>query len=210
MGKTVKRVYICMMTLLLIWCGGVLSDKRMLNEGLIRLHVVANSDTEEDQNIKLQVRDAVIESIQSELQNLSDIDAARDYLQKNLPRIQETANDVLKKAGVDTEAVATFCQESFDIRRYDTFALPAGVYESLRIVIGKGEGHNWWCVAFPALCVPGTKDTFEEEAIEAGFSNSLCAALTEEDQELRFFLLDKLGELENILFEGGIMPCSLD
>lgn len=187
----------------LVWCVDILSERKMLRDSLIRLHVVANSDTEEDQNIKLQVRDAVLSSIQADLQKLSDADAAREYLQSNLPRIQKTANAVLQRVGADADAVATLGKEAFQTRCYDTFTLPAGVYESLRIVIGEGAGHNWWCVAFPTLCIPKTEDAFEDTAVAAGFSDTLSETLGEkEDHEIRFFFLDKLGQLENILFAG--------
>jgi len=203
MGKCVKRVCICLMIAALVWCARVLSERSMLKEGLIRLHVVANSDTEEDQSIKLQVRDVVLSSIQEDLQKLSDVDAAKEYLQINLPKIQETANAVLERAGVDSASIVTLGREAFGTRVYDTFTLPAGVYESLRIVIGEGQGHNWWCVAFPSLCVPETEDAFEDAAVSAGFSDSLSETLGEkEEHEIHFFFLDKLGQLENIFFTG--------
>lgn len=191
-----------MLVTALIWCAGLLKDKNALKEDLIRFHVVANSDSVQDRNIKLQVRDAVIDSLQKELGQLSDPETARTYLQQNLSRIQAIANEVLDQLGAEPDAVVTLGREAFDTRYYDTFALPAGIYESLRIVIGNGEGHNWWCVAFPSLCAPATKDMFRDTAMEAGFTETLCDTLAGESHEIRFFLLDKLGQLENIFFEG--------
>jgi stage II sporulation protein R len=90
--------------------------------------------------------------------------------------------------------------EEFSKRVYDTFSLPAGLYESLRIIIGEGEGKNWWCVVFPELCLPATSEGFEETASCAGFPDALTAALEgEEGYEIRFFLLDVLGRLENLI-----------
>ena len=187
----------------LFWCGSVVTDRRNLGKGLIRFHVVANSDTEMDQEIKLQVRDAVLESLKYDLSQITDVAAAKAYLMKNLPKIQKTAEDTLNRVGVDSHAVVTLCRETFDERRYDTFALPAGVYESLRIVIGEGKGHNWWCVTFPALCVPDSEEAFVSAAVGAGFSENLGKTLAgEETYEVRFYLLDKLGQLENIFFAG--------
>lgn len=203
MGKLMTRVLICLTMAACVWCASLLSDRNQLNEDLIRLHVVANSDSAEDQNVKLLVRDAVINSLQKDLELLGDVDAAKNYLQENLPKIQAVANETLAAAGVDAETVVTLCKETFDTRYYDTFTLPAGVYESLRIVIGEGEGHNWWCVVFPSLCLPATSEGFEDTAAGAGFSESLSGALTgEEGYEVRFYLLDTLGKLENIFFEG--------
>lgn len=201
MKKLMKRVVLCFSAAALVWCWSLLADREKLNEELIRLHVVANSDSEEDQMVKLQVRDAVLASIQQDLQQVTDIEAAKAYLQENLPKIQAAANKALTNAGFDEQAVVTLCKEAFDTRYYDTFTLPAGVYESLRIVIGEGEGHNWWCVAFPSLCLPATAAEFEDAAVGAGFSDSLSAALAgEEEYRVRFFFLDALGELENKLF----------
>ena len=203
MRKLMKRVAICFLIAAFGWGCTLLTDREQLNEELIRLHVVANSDSEEDQNIKLRVRDAVVSSLQSDLENVADVAAAKAYLQENLPKIQNIANETLDAAGFDGEAIVTLCKETFDTRYYDTFTLPAGVYESLRIVIGEGGGHNWWCVVFPSLCIPATTEGFADTAVGAGFSESLSGALTgEEEYEVRFFLLDALGRLENYFFEG--------
>lgn len=203
MIKLIKRVMICLTVAAVLWCAVLLADRDALNENLIRLHVVANSDSEEDQNIKLQIRDAVTASLRRDLEKAADMEEAKQYLQENLPKIQALANETLQSLGFDGEAVVTLCKETFDTRYYDTFQLPAGVYESLRIIIGEGAGHNWWCVVYPSFCIPATSDGFADTAVEAGFSEALSAALSgEEGYEVRFFLLDTLGRLENIFFAG--------
>lgn len=202
MKKIGKRLLFCAVLAASLWTGTLLADRRRLNEELIRLHVVANSDSREDQSIKLQVRNAVLQSLQADLSKISDVKAAKAYLQENLPLIRDTANAVLKEAGFDGQAVVSLCRESFDTRYYDTFTLPAGVYESLRIVIGAGEGRNWWCVAFPALCIPATSQAFSETAVAAGFPETLSETLAgEEGYEIRFLLLEILGKMENIFFQ---------
>lgn len=202
MRKLWNRLVFCFLLAALFWCGTLIADRQRLNDELIRLHVVANSNSREDQTVKLQVRDAVVASLQSAMKDLGDMEQARAYLEENLPKIQAVANGVLAQAGFDTEAVVTLCRETFDTRFYDTFTLPAGVYESLRITLGEGEGKNWWCVVFPTLCIPATSEGFEDVAAGAGFSNALNGALTgEEGYEVRFFLLDVLGRIENRFFE---------
>lgn len=197
-----RRVLFCLVLAATVWCAGILADRNRLNEELIRLHVVAASDSTEDQAIKLRVRDAVLEGLQQAMEEISDVEAAKAYLRENLPKVTALANNALKAAGYDGEAVVTFCRENFDKRIYDTFTLPAGVYESLRIVIGEGEGKNWWCVVFPEFCIPAAGTEFEDVAAGAGFSDSLTGALTgEEPYEIRFFLLDLLGKLENKFFK---------
>ena len=201
MKKILKRIVLCACIAGSIWCWGVISDRQTLNEELLRLHVVAASDSEADQAIKLRVRDAVINSISEDLAKIGDMEAAKQYIRENLPKIQKTANDTLKALGCTDEAVATLREELFDTRIYDTFTLPAGVYEALRITIGEGEGKNWWCVAFPTLCIPATSEGFEEVAAGAGFSETLTGTL-EGEYEIRFYLLDLLGRLEGILWKG--------
>lgn len=201
MKKAMKRFGICLVAALAVWGGTLLADRQRLNEELIRLHVVANSDSREDQAVKLQVRDAVIKSLEEDLKGLGDVEQAKAYLTENLAKIQAVANGTLEKAGFSGEAVVSLCREAFDTRYYDTFTLPAGVYEALRIVIGEGEGHNWWCVVFPTFCVPATSEGFADTAAGAGFPDSLTGALTgEEEYEVRFYLLDALGRVENYFF----------
>lgn len=203
MRKGLKRVTFCLLLVGIIWCGTLISDRERLNEEIIRLHVVANSDSGSDQAIKLRIKDAIVESLQSEMENIADIDQAKAYLQENLPKIESIANQVLAAAGYDMQAVASLAQEAFDTRYYDTFTLPAGVYEALRITIGEGDGKNWWCVVFPTLCIPATTAEFEDVAVGSGFSDALTKALEgEAGYELRFFLLDVMGRVENIFFAG--------
>ena len=200
MRKCMKRLGICFLIAALVWTGGLIADRARLRRELIRLHVVAASDSQEDQTIKLRVRDAVVESLREEMKNLKDVDQAKIYLQENLPKIELLANRALRDAGCEDRATVQLCVEEFSKRVYDTFSLPAGLYESLRIIIGEGEGKNWWCVVFPELCLPATSEGFEETASCAGFPDALTAALEgEEGYEIRFFLLDVLGRLENLI-----------
>lgn len=202
MRKLFQRVYICILLLVMVWCGSFLSDKKQLAQDLIRFHVVANSDDAEDQQQKLLVKDAVVNSLQQTMGQMPDSTQARQYLREHLPEIQELANQTLQMAGSTCSAAVSLCRETFDTRFYDTFSLPAGVYDALRITIGEGEGHNWWCVAFPTLCLPATSEGFQEVSAEAGLSGTLEKTLAgEEGYEIRFFLLDQLGKLENHFFE---------
>ncbi len=201
--KLMKRLLICTVVMLLCWIFGICADRQKLNDSLIRFHVVANSDSESDQNIKLQVRDAVISSIQSDLQKIGDIEEAKEYLARNIPKIRQIANETLYRLGVEQKAEVTLCKEVFDIRHYDTFSLPAGIYDSLRIVIGDGNGQNWWCVAFPTLCLPATADEFTSIAVDAGLSESLVNTISnQKDYKLRFYFLDKIGALQISAYSG--------
>ena len=197
MRQVGKRLGICLLLAALMWTVGLVRDRAFLNRELIRLHVVANSDSEEDQTVKLRVRDAVLESIRADLERVGDVEEAKAYLRENLPKIEKIANRTLEAAGVDARAVASLQKEAFDIRNYDTFSLPAGVYESLRIVIGEGAGRNWWCVAFPELCLSAAGEDFSQAAQTAGMNEGLAGSLTRgEEYSIRFFLLDALGRIQ--------------
>ena len=201
MRKYLNRIGICLLIACFVWIGMFLADRQRLRKELIRFHVVAASDSQEDQAVKLQVRDAIMEAFQKELQNLTDMEQAKAYLAENLPKIESIANQVLAQAGFGDTARVSLCVEEFATRVYDTFTLPAGLYESLRIVIGEGEGQNWWCVVFPSLCLPATTEGFEEVACGAGFSDTLTDTL-EGEHEICFFFLDALGTVENFLHRG--------
>ncbi len=201
--KMVGRIGICLLAVFFFWCGTLVSDRQRLSQELIRLHVVANSDDPADQERKLQVRDAVTRSLQQDLKTLADVEEAKAYLQEKLPYIQQVAQTTLRTLGCQDSVMVSLCREAFDTRIYDTFTLPAGVYNALRIVIGEGTGQNWWCVAFPGLCIPAVSAGFKDTAAGAGFPEALQRSLTkEEPYELRFGVLDLMGKLEAFLVNG--------
>ncbi len=198
MIKFTKRVLILALAAFFAFGCLLAADKRQLRRELIRLHVVADSDSQEDQEIKLKVRNAVLAYLQPGLAKCKEPEEAKAYIQARLRELTEVANNVLFDAGVGDRAVVTLTEEAFPVRCYDTFRLPSGIYESLRVVIGSGEGHNWWCVVFPSLCLPASAEEFHEEAVTAGLSPSLTDTLAgEEPYTIRFFLLDCLGKIEN-------------
>ena len=199
MKKIAKLIAFGLLLTGAFWLGTVSSDKAVLSEDLIRFHVVADSDSQEDQVIKLKVRDALIEKLESAMENLPDAESAKEYLQAHLPELEKTANEVLSTLKAGYHAVVSLTKEAFPTREYDTFTLPAGVYESLRVTIGSGEGQNWWCVVFPSLCVSASTDGFEDTAVGAGFSDRLAGTLSgQQEYRVRFFILDCFGWVENL------------
>ena len=203
MRKVLKRIGFVALLAALVWTGALLADRQRLSRDLVRLHVVAASDSADAQEQKLMVRDAVLESLRQGLADLTDVEQAKEYIRQHLPELDRIANEVLSSAGSGDRAAVSLTEEAFPTREYDTFSLPAGIYESLRIVIGEGEGHNWWCVVFPELCLPATVEGFEDAAEAGGFPDSLTGALSGEDgYQIRFFFLDLLGKVENF-FHGG-------
>lgn len=198
MKKLLKLVCLLLLVAGAFYFGTVVSDKMQLKESVIRLHVVADSDSTEDQAVKLQVRDALIAQLDGALGDFRDLESAKLWLEQQLPELEKTANEVLRQAGSDCTAQITLGKEAFPTREYDTFTLPAGVYESLRVTIGSGEGKNWWCVVFPNLCFSAAADNFEDTAVSAGFSDRLTGTISgQQEYQVRFFLMDCFGWLEN-------------
>ncbi len=176
--------------------GTAVRDTQILQDEIIRLHVVANSDSDEDQNLKLQVRDGVLDYLETTMARIRSKADARAFLETHLDEIADAANRVIAAAGFSDKVKVTLLEEEFDTRHYDSFSLPAGVYDSLRIVIGEGEGHNWWCVVFPRLCLP--QESFEAEAVGSGFSENLTGTLQQkQNYEVRFWVLDCIGRIRN-------------
>ncbi|MGE4485455.1 MAG: stage II sporulation protein R [Oscillospiraceae bacterium] len=148
-------------------------EQSELSDKLIRLHVVAASDSEEDQALKLEVRDKVLSELSMMLSGTTDREEALTIISENEDILREAASAVVNEAGVSDDVTVTLKNEDFPTRDYDTFSLPAGEYESLRIVIGEGEGHNWWCVVFPPICT--------EAAIDQG---AAAVSLTDDEKKL--------------------------
>ena len=201
MKKTLKISILLICILGVIWVGKLVAEHSQLGKQLVRLHVVAASDSAEDQRVKLQVRDAIMEWIQQEMPNISNAEQAKSWLKTHLEDIADVANDALQKADQQDFAVVSLKKEAFPTRNYDTFSLPSGVYDALRITIGEGNGKNWWCVVFPSFCTGATTKNFDDTAAGAGFSDTLSDTLTQKKgYEVRFFLLDCIGKLENFFF----------
>ncbi len=141
-----------------LWLEPCIKDCEAIKDKTLRLHIVANSDSERDQQIKLAVRDAVLPM----LSECGSIDEAVTEARSSLDEIERVADEELKKQGVDYRSRAEVCEMSFDERTYGNIVMPAGSYTSLRITLGNAEGKNWWCVLYPALCLSTATDPISE------------------------------------------------
>ena len=138
-----------------------------IKDKLIRFHVIANSDTEEDQNLKLKVRDKVIEALSSKLSETKNVDEARNVLKENIDFINLVAKEVILDNNYSYDVNTMLSNENFPDKVYGNYILPQGNYEAFRVIIGNGEGQNWWCVMFPPLCfVDETKDTVDSNELD--------------------------------------------
>ena len=151
-----------------------------LADNLIRLHVIANSDSDEDQAIKREVRDAVLLYMKEQLKDSRDIEQTKYIIRKNLGRIEEIADSKIAEHGKRYTVKTMLGSFAFPTKAYGDITLPAGNYQALRIVIGKGEGANWWCVLFPPLCfVDATHGTVPDSV-----KQELRATLTEDEYSI--------------------------
>lgn len=153
------------------------ADKDSYKERLIRFHVLANSDAPEDQAVKLKVRDRVIAEMNPKFEQSKSLEETREILRANLENIEAVAREELQKNGSSETVKAELGWVDFPTKNYGSITLPAGSYEALRIVIGKGQGANWWCVLFPPLCFVDMKSGLTNEKTK----RELMSVLTEEE-----------------------------
>ena len=167
---------------------------------VVRLHVLANSDSEEDQSVKLAVRDAILEVTVPLLQNCQTKEEAVQLLEENRTLLTETAQTVLREEGFDDSVSIEMGLEDYPTRTYDSLCFPAGEYISMRISLGEGEGQNWWCCLFPPLCLGAATvnaDVAEDACISVGFTPTQYKIITESDKPVyraRFKVLEFLNE----------------
>ncbi len=132
-----------------------------IRQSVLRLHILANSDSDEDQALKLMVRDRILE-LDSELfgktEQAGALDQAEESVREKLDEIEQAAEEEVRRRGYDYPVHAELVNMYFSTREYDDFVMPAGRYDALRITIGEGKGHNWWCVLYPPLCLPAAEN----------------------------------------------------
>ncbi len=136
-----------------------------LRQNILRLHIIANSDSTEDQALKLKICDRILETSESLFETDTDLEAAIRTAEENLPLYEEIANKVIAEEGFNYSATAKIGKTFFETRVYDDFTLPGGNYDSLIINIGEGKGKNWWCVIFPGVCVPTDKNASLSDSV---------------------------------------------
>lgn len=140
---------------------GFYSQCEGIRDNVVRLHILANSDSTADQTLKMQVRDAVTAAAEGWLDGAENSMEALTIAEKRLPELQEVAQQTVQDAGYAYPVKTELCRMYFTTRQYDTVTLPAGMYDAVRIEIGAGKGQNWWCVVFPPMCVGAATESAE-------------------------------------------------
>lgn len=170
-----------------------------IRSDVLRLHVIANSDTSVDQNLKLRLRDYILQEGKDIFNGSVNVENAVEKIEPVLPELEKSAKAFVTQAGFDYDVKITLSNEYFTTRTYETVTLPAGKYLALRVVIGSGEGHNWWCVMFPPMCVPAAD---KKDEIENVFSEKEIKLVESKPKyEPRFKVVEIYEQLKEIISE---------
>ena len=170
-------------------CKGVRDD-------ILRLHIIANSDSEPDQRLKLKVRDGIISQCGGLFNNCDDILSATQSAEDSLSELKDVALTCVENYGYNYDVSVSLCESYFPTKVYENVTLPAGYYNAVKIIIGEGKGKNWWCVMFPSLCLPGALS--KESRLSSVLSeNEMKLVLSEPEYEVRFWLVEKYYDIKN-------------
>ena len=188
-------VILGMLIALFVCFSGLASESEAISDQVLRLHILANSDSDEDQALKLKVRDAILEEYDFGM--VDDLAEAEQYAYDHLDDITQTAQQVVYQEGYDYPVHAELVNMFFDTREYDDFTMPAGRYDALRITIGDAQGHNWWCVLYPPLCVPAAE---LEQELEETLTEDQCDLIEDSPKyDIRFAVIDLWENMKNTL-----------
>lgn len=180
---------LCVSSMTGLWAQRTQED---LRGQMVRLHVLAADDSQLEQSIKLQVRDAVLEYLAPELQGVCSAGEAREIITGRLDRIRLRAAMASRGRPVQV----TLSEEYYPTRDYEGFSLPAGKYQSLRVILSEGRGHNWWCVVYPQLCLPAVS---EREPLSALRPDIVRLITDTEEVQYKFRILELWGQLQAYL-----------
>ena len=175
------------------------NDCKGIREEVLRLHVIANSDEDYDQELKLKVRDALLQSGESIFSGSKDIISAESKIADKQDILRYTAEETIYNLGFTYDVKIELARSYFPTKTYGELTLPAGYYKAVRVIIGQGKGKNWWCIMFPPLCLPAATDS--EDIISDFFSEEEMQIVTSDPKyEVRFWLVEKYYELKNKIF----------
>jgi stage II sporulation protein R len=197
--KLQKILILCCVLVLCVSLCGILPihGEEKIYESVVRLHVLANSDSDEDQALKLKVRDAILSYVTPIVTDAKSREEAIAILQGELSEIEEVAKEKVSQEGYGYSVAVTLTLEDYPTRNYEAMSFPSGQYVSLRILIGEAEGQNWWCVLFPPLCLSAASEKAENEEafIAVGLNSDQYKIITESDNmkyQLRFKILEAI------------------
>ena len=204
-----KRFLLLLLIPVLLLAAGVtlflpVHGEEKIYDTVVRLHVLANSDSEQDQALKLRVRDRILSVSAPLLEGCKTQKEAEEALRAGMPALEDAAREVIRENGYDYPVRILLNWEDYPARTYETCAFPAGRYLSLRVCIGEAEGKNWWCVLFPPLCLSAagktSKKDREDEFVEVGLTPDQYRVITESGTDTRYKVRFRFLELFESIF----------
>ena len=168
-----------------------------ISNRVLRLHVLANSDSDQDQALKLKVRDRILAESGGMFDHITSKKDAESAVKSGIPKLQAAAADEIKKQGFDYPVIVELTHMYFTTRQYNAVTLPAGDYDALRVTIGKAAGHNWWCVIFPPMCLPAAEEP--KELSDVLNENQLQIVEGKGGFEVKFLTVEWYEKLKNYL-----------
>ena len=186
----------CVLVLCLAVCNILpIHGEEKIYESVVRLHVLANSDSDDDQSLKLKVRDAILSYVSPLVIDSKSREEAIEILQREIESIKKEAKTVILEQGYGYDVDVTLTLEEYPTRNYESMSFPSGQYVSLRVLIGEAEGQNWWCVLFPPLCLSAasSKAESEESFIAVGLNSDQYKIITE-SEDMKYYLRFKILE----------------
>ncbi|WFD10123.1 stage II sporulation protein R [Tepidibacter hydrothermalis] len=185
------------------YLGDVYANRDNYKEKLIRFHVIANSDSQKDQELKLKVRDKIIEFLSPKLEKSKSIKETKEIITENIENIQKIASDEIKENNKKYTVTANLDYSNFPTKKYSNIVLPAGEYKALKVVIGEGKGKNWWCVMFPPLCFIDINHGITNDKTEKNLKKVLTKdeykmiLVDNKDVKLKFKIVEVLEKIKN-------------
>lgn len=173
------------------------SECNDIRDSVLRLHILANSDSAEDQALKLKVRDRILAETGNLFQDARDLKNAENKVSESLALVKQIAEDEIQKQGYHYDVNAELCNMFFNTRVYDGVTLPAGRYDAMRITIGEAKGQNWWCVLYPPMCIPAAQPT--QELNDVLNESEMEIVTSEPKYEIRFACVELFERLKEAL-----------
>ena len=186
-------------TLLIISCVLVIASiptekDAAIYKDTLRLHILANSDTDKDQALKIEIRDRILQKYGKDLRDADSMDEAEVKTRELTSQIQSDVNEWIHEAGEDYECEVTVGVEWYDTRKYEDFTLPKGYYTSVKVMLGEAEGKNWWCVMYPPLCLDIACEDAEADDAILGYTKEEYSLITDTGYNIKFKLLEVFSE----------------
>ena len=169
-----------------------------ISDSVFRLHILANSDSEADQNLKLKVRDRLLEYSQTLFEQAKTKEEAEELIANQLQELADIASNEIAENGFNYPVRAEITRMYFTTRHYENYTLPSGTYDALRVTIGEGKGHNWWCVMFPSLCI--NTDVDGDRKTKEALGEEEYGVVKNEKREYKFFIVELFEKIRSSFF----------